>query len=444
MSFFSLLSSTLLFKSFGKTGQFYRKHAKESGIDATALYREKLEALLVYSFKYVPYYRRLLISAGVTSAQDISHDHIYLLPILTKSDITEHSQQLRSSLINKINYVSNTSGGSTGAPVEFLQDSDFNASTRVVKVLMDEAVGHQLGMKKLLLWGSERDIFGGGHEPLSVSLLKRIKNEHWFNSFKITDQKFEECIEWINTNKPEMVLAYVESIYDLSRIINEKSKKIISPKVIMTTAGTLTADVQVEIQRAFPGTLIVNRYGSREVGDIACYHPGYNMLVVNHPSQYVEILDGQGQHVKVGEVGEIVVTNLVNKVMPLIRYKIGDMAKFGGIHEGKILLENITGRVSDVFKNSENESIHGEYFTHLFYEKKWVKKFQVVQKSIDKIVVYIVPIDENIVNSNDLQDMKDKIRLVMGQDCQIDVIIKEHIAPTSSGKYRYTISEIAQ
>ena len=36
------------------------------------------------------------------------------------------------------------------------------------------------------------------------------------------------------------------------------------------------------------------------------------------------------------------------------------------------------------------------------------------------------------------------IRLVMGQDCKIEYKFVNDIAPTASGKYRYTISKIAR
>jgi len=73
-------------------------------------------------------------------------------------------------------------------------------------------------------------------------------------------------------------------------------------------------------------------------------------------------------------------TNLINYGMPLIRYKIGDQGSLDlsqcPYGRGLIRLDNIYGRVVDIFKNEKGELIDGEYFIHLFYFLENVKKFK--------------------------------------------------------------------
>lgn len=111
------------------------------------------------------------------------------------------------------------------------------------------------------------------------------------------------------------------------------------------------------------------------------------------PHQYIEILNNQNKRVENQKKGNIIITNLINYIMPLIRYEIGDRAsldysqcKFG---RGFIRLDNIFGRVVDIFKNKEGELIDGEFFTHLFYFRENLKQFQVVQEQLDKISINI-------------------------------------------------------
>ncbi|MFA0441896.1 phenylacetate--CoA ligase family protein [Vibrio sp. 10N.222.51.C12] len=441
MNFIKKIAADLLFKKIGPTGASYRTLKKEYALSSEFVYKNKMPELLKYCYDNVPYYRQILIEQGIKNSEEITLDSISLLPLLTKEIIQRNANDLKSSDITHIKHNTNTSGGSTGSPVEFLQDEPFNVSTRSIKVIMDENVGYTVGQKKMLLWGSERDLFYG-KEPLQVRVMKAIKNERWFNSFMMDDRQFAACIEWIETHSPQMILAYVESIYEVSRFINSSRQPITNVNVIMTTAGTLTEAFKEEIQRAFPNAELINRYGSREVGDVACTCSQLDAMVVSHMTQYVEVLDENGKHVNEGEIGEVVVTNLINRVMPLVRYRIGDMAIYGGEIEGKVLLKSVIGRTSDIFINDKNQKIHGEYFTHLFYGLDWVAKFQVRQVSTKKIIVKIVSSEHSRYKS-ELNEIVNKIKLVMGEHCVVELDFVDHIESTASGKYRYTISEVS-
>jgi len=149
-----------------------------------------------------------------------------------------------------------------------------------------------------------------------------------------------------------------------------------------------------------------------------------------------------------GKMGEVVVTTLVNYTMPLIRFKIGDMAVLSNRQcscgRGLPMIEKIVGRNVDVFKNIKGDLIDGEYFTHLIYFKDYIKKFQVIQEKEDYIIVKLVLDNEEsfIKNKKDFDDIKDKIKLVMGNSIEIKYILVNDILPTTSGKYRYTISKV--
>ena len=104
---------------------------------------------------------------------------------------------------------------------------------------------------------------------------------------------------------------------------NEKSLPIRPQVAIMTSAGTLHPLMREKIETAFQ-CKVFNRYGSREVGDIASECEAHAGLHVFPSGNYIEIVDDQGHPVPNGEEGNILVTNLYNYAMPLIRYYIGD------------------------------------------------------------------------------------------------------------------------
>ncbi len=112
----------------------------------------------------------------------------------------------------------------------------------------------------------------------------------------------------------------------------------------------------------------------------------------------IEILDGDTPCMA-GEEGEVVVTELRNLAMPLIRYKLGDFARLSkeSCPCGRTLpvLEKIKGRAYDTIVFADGRKFHGEYFMYVMEgaerENFGISKFQIVQKSLSEITVRIVP-----------------------------------------------------
>jgi len=91
-----------------------------------------------------------------------------------------------------------------------------------------------------------------------------------------------------------------------------------------------------------------------------------------------------------------------------------------------------------VLKNGT--TIHGEYFTHLFYLKDWVEKFQVIQEDYETVRILLVPSSEE--NQKDKKTIEAKIRLIMGSESKVVWDIVDDIPKTLSGKYLYTKSMV--
>ena len=414
----------------------------------TAVQQDRLTRLLIHAYHHVAYYRDILGGNGVIHNGSVNLDRFSSIPLLDKSLISKHYAELKSDDLSHRNWCENTSGGSTGEPVRFIQDKRYHDALLATKILDDLWSGYSIGERKIILWGSERDLFVG-KARLRTRLGRWLRNETWLNAFRITPVQMRLYVKCINDFKPVQILAYAESIYELSRFIEREKLFIFRPKSIMTSAGVLQAHMRETIERVFQAP-VFNRYGSREVGDIACECDHHQGLHVSPFTHYVEVIRQDGSPADRGEVGEIVITLLTNYAMPLLRYRIGDIGAWSEdpctCGSAWPLLKHVAGRVSDVFRTKAATQIHGEYFTHLFYFRNWLNKFQVIQEDPDLIHVLIVPQEQagksRELYAKELDEITEKIRLVMGQDCEIRYDIVDDIAPTPSGKYRYTISKV--
>jgi len=162
----------------------------------------------------------------------------------------------------------------------------------------------------------------------------------------------------------------------------------------------------------------------------------------------LEILDKNEKKCTPGQIGNVCITTLNNYSMPLIRYQIGDIAKLSqdrscSCGRGWPLIDSVMGRQTDHFKTKAGEIIHGEYFTHLFYMKEAIQKFQVVQNDYDHITIKIVVTDQQEFD-NCKESLIASIKKVMGAECKVDFELVDNIPQSKSGKFQYTISKINQ
>ncbi len=164
---------------------------------------------------------------------------------------------------------------------------------------------------------------------------------------------------------------------------------------MVTTSEVLTPPQRATIQEAF-GVPVQNEYGCGELGPIAyeCREWIPPFLPMN---QYLEIVDDHGHAVPPGEPGHIVLTDLTNRVMPLIRYRIGDMGRSGppcSCGRPFPVLGEVFGREYDFVEAPDGRRFHGEFFMYAFEDLRQrhpeIGQFQVVQTAATELVVRVV------------------------------------------------------
>ena len=406
------------------------------------LQEERLSALLRHAYGHVPYYRQVLADCGVVVDGNVHLGRFTELPLLDKAAIREAKEGLHSDDLMRRRVYRNSSGGSTGEPIQLLQDKTYRDWMTAVKILFDEWTGYRLGERKLILWGSERDL-----KAVRRSWFRRVgewaRNEHRLNAFCMTPDDMRAYAAEITAFDPRQLLAYAESLYELARFIEREGLETCPPHAIMTSAGTLSPEMRGVIERVFRAK-VFNRYGSREVGDIACESEAHDGMLICAPTHYVELLGPDGAPVAPGEAGEVVITNLVNFAMPLIRYRIGDMAEWAGQESGCgrhwPLLRGVTGRVSDYFTRVDGARVRIP--TAFFSEEPWIRKYQVIQEELSRVRLLIVA--DGPTPRDRLELVMDRIRQLMGETCRIEFEEVDDIAPSASGKYRYSISKVTE
>ena len=413
-----------------------------SQIDHVA--RRLLSDMFAYANRHVAYYSDCLNEPTVPLDEPV--EVLRALPVLTKEILRSEVSRLRSArwrwLVKR-----NTSGGSTGEPAVFYQDARYRRWNRAAKLVFDTWSGVHLNHTKAILWAAQSDVRASSR---GIGRLKSmLKKEISLNAYSMDEVSMSAYLDVLERQRPDQLMVYAESGYELARFALARGRRIQGMSAVMSSAGTLFPDMRAKMEEAF-GAPVFNRYGSREVGDVACECSAHAGLHVNPFTHFVEILREDGSEANPGELGRVVVTSLTNYAMPLIRYEIDDLASWatGDCPCGCNwpLLEKVEGRVTDHVKSANGALVYGAKLRHLLFHMDYIKKYRWVQESVGAIRLLVV-LDRDAVFQGerwkrDLIRLETDLREALGADCLLTIEVLEEIPPSASGKHRYVVSNV--
>jgi len=391
---------------------------------------EKLQELLQHAYSNVPHYKNAFQSVNL-KPQDITSPEIFKrIPIFEKRDIQADLASFISVRQNREALTPNSTGGSTGQPLNFYHDNNYldwekAAAIRAWKYM----VGQKYGDLEAVVWGAERDIGKGLHlKRVLRSLLRDRKLS--LNTFDLDEALIKQFLIYYNALKPKILRGYSSSLFYLARFIDTRKIKIHYPRCVISSAEMLWQSMRDTIERVF-NARVYDSYGCREVSQVATECEKHDGLHVVMENQYVEI-----------EESAILVTNLNNYGMPFIRYRIGDMAdelvrEDCSCGRKSERVRGLRGRESDMIPLPNGKTIHGEYFTHLFYGIFGVSMFEVLFHEKSGVLV---------VKCNDLGEVEQRsLRTRIYDDFGLEKVVFEGLGrpdKMSSGKFKF-ISVVA-
>lgn len=319
----------------------------------------------------------------------------------------------------KNRYTVMTSSGSTGNPAVFVYD---RSAWDIVKAFIPGRVDTAHRMK---IMRKERMVFLITARVDAPSYNLAMEAEHLDYSTLIlsVNDSFDSLVDAIRKFKPTIVSGYSSSVF---RIAEEKSRGRleISPEKIFCSGNKLTQERRELIESAF-GVSPINYYAASEALGMATEIPQKKKLFLFEDYYKFEIVDENMEEVDPGETGDLIVTNLYNYVLPLLRYRMEDRLKKSEVQDFNFtLIDEIVGRsVEDLFferTDGSVDNINGIQLAAIYF--KGIKKFQFIQEDRNTLKIRYVPrekIDPNeeilpkIVKLLELKDLKDFVNIEM-------------------------------
>lgn len=215
----------------------------------------------------------------------------------------------------------------------------------------------------------------------------------YMSSYHLAPDLVPFYLEKLSQFQPSFLLGYTSSLHALAQGILDSGRTNIRPKVVVTNAEPIDARQRREISQAF-GCPVRETYGMAELG-AAAGECSSGSLHVWPDVGILEVLDDQGQPVKPGETGELVVTGLLNDDMPLVRYRVGDR---GALAEETTLCDcgrplpriaRLEGRSDDILYSSDGRKVGR--LDPVFKADFPIREAQIIQETLDRVRVRLVP-----------------------------------------------------
>jgi phenylacetate-CoA ligase len=319
-----------------------------------------LVELVRFAGRQVPYYRDLFARLRF-DPEKLTRDRRYFddIPYLTKDLIqSEDDRLLRTDHASFRKHVSKT-GGSTGASVRITYDQDAadwsSAVTRYARSTVTGAGSAEAGFPSELHFATK---FPDAY-PLIDRLREHVKclAMNRTNIFFTSLDPVELAAMWrkIKSVRPHLVHAHPTTIFHLALFVEASGDDDKAFEIFEASGELLEPKQRETIARALR-CAVVDRYGLAEAGVVA-YQTDVRdtAMLVFDPfcwPEIAEIEDNQDYgftSVKGASRGELVITALRNRMMPLIRYRTGDVAVMGETARG-FLIHQMVGRMHDVFR----------------------------------------------------------------------------------------------
>jgi phenylacetate-CoA ligase len=395
---------------------------------------QRLQALVTVARQAVPHYRDTL--PNNVSLESI--DDLQKLPCVDKAALKAAPDRFRSNPLPS-RVVAKTTGGSTGQPLTILKSADAMAHELAATWRGYGWAGIGIGTRQARFWGVPFD----RKDRLKARVSDFVCNRFRCSAFAFDQQDLVKYEQQLVRFRPSYFYGYVSMLVAFANHYRSLgTRPPFNLRCIITTSEILTPGDRALLSEVFR-TRVFDEYGCGELGTIA-HECDAGRLHVSDENMIVEVLD-QDRRCAPGEKGELVVTELNNLAMPLIRYRTGDFGALAGAPCacGRTLnvLETVYGRAYDFIVAADGRRFHGEFLMYVFEEAQrrqmGIAQFQVQQREVTDFLVRIIPGPGYGRHSTDL--VLARMRQHLGTDISVTFETVRNIARESSGKMRVIV-----
>ena len=390
---------------------------------------KQIKRQIALAYHYTPFYHEKYTAAGLHPSDIQTWEDFKRLPTISKDDLIACESDLVDRRRQTRRLFPSHSSGSSGkfATVYLDRQSFIDQELQVIRMMKEFYPAYGPFDREVLIYTSAIPVrsIGGCYKVYYVHNLLPPA----------------EIFAALQRLRPAIVAVYPSILRELAGLYGPACKQL-GIKVLVTNSEHASQEERNRYAALF-GCPIFDEYSSEEIGSIAyqCMHQHYHLV---QDCTYLELLEPDAdREVAPGQQGELVGTYLINRAMPMIRYRQGDMAVLSSepCQCGKTapFFAELSGRKNTSFKRLNAPDIPSGRILDWSYHLKLklglaIHEFQIVQEQFNAVKINLV----TSVGYNPGQDnaaVARDFRQTFGQDFEVTVELVPTIAKTSSGKH---------
>lgn len=380
----------------------------------------KFKRTISHAYTNIPFYQELWKKHGICPDDIKEPSDIHHLPIISRDGIDREKCLARKDVYKKGMSIVTTSG-STGEPFSVYIDlpayqkkyalwlrefsfADYTFDKKVASFWHRSYRGYKREEPHTLIrdvvWGIllKKKIFPP--LPTNCNTTMNLKQGLLFH-------------EQLMRFQPFLMESLYHFILTLANFILDNNLSPI-PITKMFMHGVPSRKERKKVEEVFPGVEIFNRYSSHEFEGIACECSAHAGMHISADSYFVEFIKEDNTAASPGEIARIIITDLDNRAMPLIRYEIRDMGwyldKTCPCGRGLPLMSGLAGRKDEYVISADNKKFYFSFFHEYFDRYHEVRFSQIYQNGNGCIEVQIVKehvVEEDILSGKITKELND-------------------------------------
>lgn len=403
-----------------------------------ALQRERAAAIARYAAENTVYYRTLFDEHGIDVAHLDDPAVWARIPVTDRARVKAEADSFRTGPENERYARPALTGGSTGEPLRTQHDSRVPSLALAWRMYGWWGVQPWDDLARLARWGF------GRFETLRNRAQWWPTTQIYLDASLIDDASMRKFHHEIVRTRPALIEGYVGAMLEFTDFLEREGLTIPAPKAVATTAAPLPATTRARIESVLKAP-VYDEYRGSEFGWMAGECRFRTGLHIFADARMIEIVDADGRSLPPGEIGDIVVTDLTNRVFPLIRYRLGDRgALMDGACECGISLPRMAqpeGRITDVLRLPSGKAMNHRLMAMFAGHPEAVRLFQIHQRADYSIVVRVV-LGDGEDSRADVEKAVDVLRQRVDNEVPVDIEYVDAL-PYTGAKTKYVISDVA-